>query len=66
MGHVNSTRVRAFSIKPDSMRIKGEIEISSSSVMDFSLYDCRTSVQRGKRTLSFDSEGLARIYEILF
>lgn len=35
-GTLKSTRVSAFSIKPDNLRIKGGIEISSSPVMDFS------------------------------
>lgn len=63
---LKSTRVNAFPIKPDSVRIKAEVEIALSSVMDFSLYDCRTSVRRGKRALLFDSDWLAWKSEILF
>lgn len=55
-----------FSIKTDSMRIKGGIEIYSSSVMDFSLYDFQTSVQSGKKATFFDSEGIGLKSEILF
>lgn len=56
---VKSTRVRDFSIKPDSMSgKKAETKNSSSCMMDSLLNECGTSVKRGKGSLQFYSHRL--------